>query len=104
MKKLTLLTLCLLVQSVTAAQQPDILMIADLPGYERGRKPFEVQAMIRQRALQCGLAENQIELFNSPQEATAVALQQARPGDLLVLLALTQRTEALTLVHEFMDR
>jgi hypothetical protein len=32
------------------------------------------------------------------------ALRRARPGDLLVLLALMQRAEALSLVHEYLER
>ena len=33
----------------------------------------------------------------------AQALSRARPGDLLVLLALTQRSAALSLIHEFIE-
>lgn len=84
------------------SMRPDQLLIADLPGYERGREPFEVASIIRSEAGHCGVSESQIETFASPREATAQALQRARAGDLLVLLALTQRQEALSLVHEFM--
>lgn len=81
--------------------RPGRLLIADLPGYERGRQPFEVPRLIRQLALDCGLDAASMETFPDPQEATRNALAQARPGDLLVLLALTQRKEALSLVHAF---
>jgi hypothetical protein len=80
---------------------PDRLLVAELPGYERGRRPFEVPEVIRKEALRCGVAEDCIEIHPGPREATARALQDARAGDLLVLLALTQRKEALSLVHEF---
>jgi hypothetical protein len=50
-----------------------------------------------------GVPAEHIEIFPGPAEATADALHQARPGDMIVLLALTQRTEALALVHEFVD-
>jgi UDP-N-acetylmuramyl tripeptide synthase len=88
---------------VTAAcsMRPDLLLVAELPGYERGRAAFEVPELIRRNAIDCGLAEQRIEIFDGPREATRAALQQARPGDLLVLLALTQREEALALVNEF---
>jgi UDP-N-acetylmuramyl tripeptide synthase len=88
---------------VTAAcsMRPDRLLVAELPGYERGRAPLEVPELIRRNAIARGLAEERIEIFGGPREATRSALQQARPGDLLVLLALTQRAEALALVKEF---
>jgi UDP-N-acetylmuramyl tripeptide synthase len=81
--------------------RPERLLIAELPGYERGRQPFEVPRLIRQDALAFGLDAARIETFPDPQAATRNALEQARPGDLLVLLALTQRREALALVHAF---
>jgi UDP-N-acetylmuramyl tripeptide synthase len=81
--------------------KPDQLLVAQLPGYERGREPHEVPDLIRKEAIRCGTPENHIEHFSDPSEATATALQRARPGDLLVLLALTQREEALRLVHDF---
>jgi UDP-N-acetylmuramyl tripeptide synthase len=84
------------------SMNPDQLLIAELPGYERGRKPFEVPQIIREVARTCGISENCMEDFAGPREATAQALQRARAGDLLVLLALTQRQEALSLVHDFM--
>ena len=80
---------------------PGRLLVADRPGYERGRQAFEVPAIIRSEALAAGLPERAIETCASPVEATARALDDARPGDLIVLLALTQREEALELVHRF---
>jgi UDP-N-acetylmuramyl tripeptide synthase len=81
---------------------PDQLLVAELPGYERGRKPYEVPELIRQEAIKMGIASAVIEIFPGPREATASALSRAKPGDLLVLLALTQRSEALTLIHEYL--
>lgn len=83
--------------------RPDRLLVAELPGYERGREAFTVPALIRRDALRCGLREDQIEIFPEPRAATRQALSQARGGDLLVLLALTQRQEALALVHEYIE-
>jgi UDP-N-acetylmuramyl tripeptide synthase len=81
--------------------RPDLLLIAELPGYERGRASFEVPELIRDEAIRAGIPAHAIEIFPDPREATAQALRLARPGDFLVLLALTQRTEALALVHEY---
>jgi cyanophycin synthetase len=83
---------------------PGQLLVAELPGYERGREPFEVPELIRQEAIRSGIPETAIEIFPDPREATAKALGRAMPGDLLVLLALTQRTAALSLIHEFIGR
>ncbi len=82
--------------------EPDRLLVAELPGYERGREPFEVPRLIRREAQAAGIPHSSIETFPGPREATASALGRARAGDLLVLLALTQRREALDLVHEFL--
>jgi cyanophycin synthetase len=85
------------------SMKPDQLLICDLPGYERGREAFAVPRVIREAALQAGIPADSIGLFPGPKDATRQALEQARPGDLLVLLALAQRQEALALVHEFLE-
>jgi len=84
------------------SMQPDRLLVAELPGYERGRAPFEVQGVIRRAAIEFGIPKSAVKLFDNPGEATADALGDAQPGDLVVLLALTQRSEALDLVHRFL--
>ena len=81
--------------------RPDQLLVAELPGYERGRESFEVPELIRDEAIRAGIPARAIEICPDPREATAQALRLARPGDFLVLLALTQRAEALSLVHEY---
>lgn len=81
--------------------QPDRLLVAALPGYERGRALFDVPRLIREFALEAGVPDSSIEIQPNPEDATRAALQDARAGDLLVLLVLTQRHEALKLVHEF---
>jgi UDP-N-acetylmuramyl tripeptide synthase len=83
------------------SMKPDELLVSELPGYERGREPFAVPAIIKNEAIAAGIPEHRIEIFPDPREATTFALANARPGDLLVLLALTQRQDALALVHEF---
>lgn len=81
---------------------PDRLLVAELPGYERGREAFVVPEIIRQEAIRCGIPEQAIEIYpGGPGEATAQALAGARAGDFLVLLALTQRETALSLVRDF---
>ncbi len=89
--------------NTACSMKPDRLLVAELPGYERGRQPFEVPKLIQREAIRAGIPEVAIELFPGPREATALALKNARAGDLIVLLALTQREEALALVHKYID-
>jgi UDP-N-acetylmuramyl tripeptide synthase len=94
------------IQDLTRAacsMNPDRLLVCELPGYERGREPFAVPGVIREAALQEGIPADSISLFPGPKDATKQALEQARPGDLLVLLALSQRQEALALVHAYIQ-
>jgi UDP-N-acetylmuramyl tripeptide synthase len=81
---------------------PARLMICELPGYERGRAPMETPRLIRSIALEAGVPDTAMALYGTPVEAAAEALDQARPGDLLVFLALTQRREVLDLVHGYL--
>lgn len=83
--------------------RPDRLLVADLPGYERGRAPFEVVELIAREAVLLGVPADAVEIFSSPRAATAAALSDAQAGDLLVLLTLTQRAEALALIHAYLE-
>jgi len=83
--------------------RPDQLLVCNFEGYERGREPFAVAKLMCDYAQMAGIAAEAIELLPSPVEATRLALRQARPGDLLVLLTLAQRNESLALIHEFLE-
>jgi len=87
--------------SAACKLQPDQLLACELPGYERGRKPGVVRALIRQYAIKEGVPGDAVSLFDSPLEGVEKALADAREGDCLVLLALTQRDEVLTLIEDF---
>lgn len=89
---------------VACNMSPDKLLITEMPGYERGREAGVVPELIRSTALESGVASESISLYPSPVAAVESALDAARPGDLLVLLALTQREEVLARVHAFVDR
>ena len=83
--------------------RPELIVACELPGYERGRPQSEVQKLICDAAMESGVPAQNIALSDSPVQAAAMVLAQAQPGDLLVLLALTQRVEVLRLVHKFVD-
>jgi len=81
--------------------EPDQIIPCELPGYLRGRAEGEVPELIRQAAIEHGVPGERITCFASPPEAARHALDHARPGDLLVFLALAQRAEVLDMVHAF---
>ena len=81
--------------------KPEKLLICELPGYTRGREVGDVPALIHRYALQEGVSENAIGLFDGPLDGVRKALENAVPGDCLVLLALTQRDEVLDLIGEY---
>jgi len=87
--------------SAVCKLKPDQLLACELPGYERGRESGVVPAMIRDIAVNEGVPEQAVTLFDSPLEGVKVALAGAQPGDCLVLLALTQRDEVLELIRQF---
>ena len=83
--------------------EPARLLVCDMPGYERGRQAGVVAGMIAQTALDHGLQQDAVAMFNSPLEGVKNALHYAQEGDCLVLLALTQRGEVTKLVREFVE-
>ena len=80
---------------------PDQLLVCELPGYERGREIGVVPDLIRKVAIAEGTREQDVNLFESPVEGAIAALANARPGDCLVFLALTQRDEVLELIRQY---
>ncbi len=81
---------------------PRPLLVCDMPGYERGRESGVVAELIREFAMQSGVEDDDIAMFKTPLEGVAHALANAQQGDCLVLLALTQRDEALKMVRSFL--
>jgi cyanophycin synthetase len=82
---------------------PAVLMICDLPGYERGREGGAVAKLIERLALDKGLPRDSVKMFKSPADGAAYALRSAREGDCLVLLALTQRERILEMVRAYIE-
>jgi len=80
---------------------PDRLLVCKLPGYERGRPIGEVPELIFGVAQSAGVPREVMRVFSSPLKGVTQALADAKDGDCLVLLALTQRDEVLAMVREF---
>ncbi len=66
----------------------DHVMISELAIYHRGREHGDVFAVIQDELLNCGAKSEQIEHFDEEIDAFAAAMAWARPGDLIIMLAL----------------
>ena len=71
--------------------RPDVIVAAELEGYLRGRELGEVPTLIEQTALDQGFRDEQILCAPSPCEASKLILNQIEPGDLALLLVLSER-------------
>ncbi|MEM1091409.1 MAG: cyanophycin synthetase, partial [Pseudomonadota bacterium] len=79
---------------------PDQLVVCRLPGYERGRLPDDVPDLITDIALAAGMSPDAIHRAASPVDGTRFALEWSRVGDLMLILALTQRGPVTQLIEE----
>jgi UDP-N-acetylmuramyl tripeptide synthase len=66
----------------------DRVVISELPKYHRGREHGDVFAIIRDELLKEGASDEQIGYHQEELESLEDALQWARPGDLVIMLAL----------------
>lgn len=66
----------------------DAVHVSDLDEYARGREPGVVAAMIHDELMKCGARDNQIRRFELESDSFDAALDWAREGDLVILLAL----------------
>lgn len=88
-----------LVKSALTAN-PDILIICELEGFLRGRELGVVPQLINKFALQQGMNESQIVFASDTIEGTKKAIKWAQEGDLLLLLALTNRDTVLAILNK----
>ncbi len=79
--------------------QPDVIVAAELEGYLRGRNLGEIPKLIKQAAMNNGLRDEQILSAPSPTEASRTILDQIEPGDLALLLVLSEREQVLKLLE-----
>ncbi|MFQ5549470.1 MAG: glutamate ligase domain-containing protein, partial [Woeseia sp.] len=71
----------------------DAVIVSELEAYARGRAKGEVFGVIRDELINCGAREDQIRHFEQETESLDAALDWAEPGDLIIMLALSQRDE-----------
>ena len=73
------------VAATAAGFRPELAVLKDSGGYERGRGPGEIAAIMRAELLRTGIGEDAIVVRLDEVEAARCALEWARDGDLLVL-------------------
>ena len=71
----------------------DRVIVSELANYYRGREPGDVFGIIRDELLACGAREDQVEHNNEEVESFDSALAWAKPGDVVIMLALERSPE-----------
>jgi len=73
------------VAATAAAYRPELVVLKDIAGYERGRNSGEVAGIMHAQLLADGIAAATVEVRLDEVEAARAPLAWARDGDLLVL-------------------
>ncbi|HEX6901927.1 MAG TPA: Mur ligase family protein [Thermoanaerobaculia bacterium] len=79
--------------------QPDHVIVKEMKSLLRGRQAGEVPEILEDELQRLGAAPEAVERAGSDLEAARMALEWARPGDLLVLLVHTQRDEVMKMLR-----
>ena len=78
--------------------KPDVLMAAELPQYLRGRELGDTTQLTHQQAKQQGMLAHQLMLADGPAAGAQKILDQLQPGDLALLLVLSEREQVFDLI------
>ena len=78
---------------------PDIVVAAELEGYLRGRELGEIPALIEKTTKEKGLPEDRLWRATSPVHAARMILDELKPGDLALLLVLSERDQVLEMLQ-----
>lgn len=73
------------VATTVAGYRPERVILKDIAGYERGRQPGEIAAIMRQALREAGLADERIQTQLDEVAGARLLLQDMRDGDLVVL-------------------
>ncbi len=68
-----------------AGFHPDLAVLKDMAGYERGREVGEVPSILRDQLLHCGMTDAQIRICLDEVQAVRLILTWAQAGDVLAL-------------------
>jgi UDP-N-acetylmuramyl tripeptide synthase len=86
-----------LVKSAMQAE-PDKLIICEMKSHLRGRQMGEIPTLIEKYALQHGMKKNQLSHATDTLDGTNKALTWAQSGDVLLILALTNRNQIIEIL------
>jgi len=81
--------------------QPDYFVAVELPEYLRGRESGEVSQLIADQCRTHGLSQDQIITSDSPLTGVEVVLEKLQPGDLALLLILSDREQIFKMLEDF---
>lgn len=79
---------------------PDKMVAYDLPSYRRGREVGEIPRRIGEFAMACGLAGEKLLHCDGPVSGAQTILSELQPGDLALLLVLSERDEVVKLIEQ----
>lgn len=79
--------------------RPDMVVAADLADHLRGRAPGEVPALIVEACIANGMEAQAIRMAGSPGDGVAMILHDLRPGDVALILALSDRDRVFDLIR-----
>jgi cyanophycin synthetase len=78
--------------TMTALQfRPDLIVTAEIADYLRGRSLDEIPSVIKASAIDAGISAKHVLPASSPAVGTKMILEQIQPGDLALLLVLSER-------------
>ena len=78
--------------------KPDFVIAAELPDYLRGRELGEISSLIRTECKKLDLSDDQLIIAGSPAHGVAKVLVRLEPGDLALLLVLSERDEVIAML------
>lgn len=82
------------------ALNPNYVVAAENPEYLRGRELGDITALIHDQCLVRGLAEERVISATTPSEGVTKILEMLHPGDLALLLILSERGKILTMLEQ----
>ena len=80
--------------------KPDVVVAAEIEGYLRGRAMGEVTGLIRETCRANGLSADQLIAADSPPDGTQEIMNRLQPGDVALLLVLSDRDKVFDLLGQ----